>query len=162
VPAGASGTVSLDFTPDGPFRWGLLAGALLAPLLVLGALLPERRGRRRGTGTGGPLVRRGVTVVGAAALVLVGGWWGALAGALALGAVALGRRRLGAAAAPALAVAAYLGAGAVLVAGGTPGGLGGVADQVPAQLLVLVALAATLVSLGRPTTAAAPSRPKAP
>ncbi|MCA2212028.1 alpha-(1-_3)-arabinofuranosyltransferase domain-containing protein [Jidongwangia harbinensis] len=43
VPAGAGGTVTLRFTPDGPYRGGLAAGAACVLLTGLAALVPARR-----------------------------------------------------------------------------------------------------------------------
>jgi arabinofuranan 3-O-arabinosyltransferase len=99
VPAGASGDVEMTFAPDRTYRAGLVAGAAAVGVLLLLALVPARR--RRGpaaslrttpsrvralaTGTGG---RR---VVVAAAVVLVGGAWGALA--VVVGALVLLRSR---------------------------------------------------------------------
>lgn len=44
LPAGAGGTVTLDFTPDGRYRQDLLIGGLAALLVVLSLLVPARRG----------------------------------------------------------------------------------------------------------------------
>jgi arabinofuranan 3-O-arabinosyltransferase len=43
VPAGSGGTVTLEFTPDGQYRQGLLTGGLTAMALVLSLLIPVRR-----------------------------------------------------------------------------------------------------------------------
>jgi arabinofuranan 3-O-arabinosyltransferase len=45
VPAGRGGTVSMEFTPDGQYRQGLLIGGLAALVLVLSLLIPARRAR---------------------------------------------------------------------------------------------------------------------
>ncbi|WP_353953651.1 alpha-(1-_3)-arabinofuranosyltransferase family protein [Knoellia sp. S7-12] len=47
VPEGASGRLTIDFSPDSPYRWGLLLGGLLAGALLLVAVLPDRRRRAR-------------------------------------------------------------------------------------------------------------------
>ena len=43
VPAGATGTITLGFASNGPYRVGLVGGLALLPLLVLLALVPPRR-----------------------------------------------------------------------------------------------------------------------
>jgi arabinofuranan 3-O-arabinosyltransferase len=43
VPAGGGGTVTMEFTPDGQYRQGLLIGALAALAVVLSLLVPARR-----------------------------------------------------------------------------------------------------------------------
>ena len=47
VPAGAGGTVTLEFGPDGPYRAGLGAGGVVAVVLLLGAAVALATGRRR-------------------------------------------------------------------------------------------------------------------
>ncbi|WP_156969664.1 alpha-(1-_3)-arabinofuranosyltransferase domain-containing protein [Knoellia subterranea] len=43
VPAEASGTLVITFAPDTRYRWGLFVGLLLAGVVFVGALWPERR-----------------------------------------------------------------------------------------------------------------------
>jgi arabinofuranan 3-O-arabinosyltransferase len=43
VPAGAQGTITLDFESNRAYRIGLIAGLALLPLLLLLALVPARR-----------------------------------------------------------------------------------------------------------------------
>lgn len=78
LPAGAGGTVTLRFTPDGPYRAGLATGVAFVLLVGLAALLPARRRREPVTR---PLARAFRAVPG-------GEWW-MLVPLLAL-AVALG------------------------------------------------------------------------
>ena len=94
VPAGASGEVVLEFTPDAPYRMGLLAGCLLLLGVALAAFLPMRR---RGAHESQQRLevpartRDGRTlllVVGGLALIVMGGVLGgafALAGISAVG-----------------------------------------------------------------------------
>jgi arabinofuranan 3-O-arabinosyltransferase len=65
VPAGAGGTVTLRFTPDGPYRTGLTAGAGLVLVVGLAALVPARRRRPP---VARPLARVLRAIPGA-------GWW---------------------------------------------------------------------------------------
>jgi len=81
LPAGAGGTVTLRFTPDGPYRAGLAAGAAFVLLVALAALVPARRRRQPVTR---PLARAFRAVPG-------GEWWmlvPLLAVAVALGGAA--------------------------------------------------------------------------
>ncbi len=90
IPAGTSGDVTLEFTPQPAFQWGIVVGLVLAGLLNLGALVAlvlafgRWPGRRRGTrvaaatlasprGSAGGAVgpNRLVLVVGAGLLALV-------------------------------------------------------------------------------------------
>ncbi|MFW5471560.1 alpha-(1-_3)-arabinofuranosyltransferase domain-containing protein [Knoellia sp. CPCC 206435] len=89
VPAGAAGELVIRFAPDGPYRTGLLAGALAALLLLGSALAPDRSGARvsrRASALGRPAI---VALGLAGAGLLVAGPTGA---AIALLAVVLVRR----------------------------------------------------------------------
>ncbi|MDG4761466.1 alpha-(1-_3)-arabinofuranosyltransferase [Micromonospora sp. WMMD710] len=97
LPAGASGEVLLSFTPDTTYRAGLLLGGILLLVVVLLAVLPQRkptgstpvpRGRRRLTRSL-PLL-----AVGAAALVLSSGLIGGLLVAAGFMLAVPGPRRL--------------------------------------------------------------------
>jgi arabinofuranan 3-O-arabinosyltransferase len=153
LPAGAPGTVRLDFTPDTPVRWGMGLGGLLALALVALALLPERR-RRRVVEPAGRVGAVAVAVTGVACIGLVAGWWGlAVAAAVAvLGAVA--RRLLSDAAFSRACVAGAVlsasAAGAVLLSGHYGSVVGYRADRPAAQLLVVAAVSVLVLSLWRP------------
>ncbi len=53
VPEGASGAVEVRFAPDGPYRWALGVGLVLALLVPLTLLVPDRS-RRPSTPSGDP------------------------------------------------------------------------------------------------------------
>jgi arabinofuranan 3-O-arabinosyltransferase len=95
VPGGAGGRVTVTFGPDGPYRWGLLAGLVLVLLVVGSALTPSRRGPTLARVAAVPSSKARVRVRawrrvpvgvrewrGAPAGLLVGfllaGWWGLL------------------------------------------------------------------------------------
>ncbi|MFT3660876.1 MAG: DUF3367 domain-containing protein [Gordonia sp. (in: high G+C Gram-positive bacteria)] len=93
IPAGAGGTVVLDYPLDAPYRWTLAAGLVLVAVLFLAACLP-RRDRDEETGTPdppGPAVsaatvfaaRCAAAAAGAAAAWLLCGGWGPVLGAAA-------------------------------------------------------------------------------
>jgi arabinofuranan 3-O-arabinosyltransferase len=116
VPAGASGTVRLDFTPDHLYRAALLVGALLVLGLCLSLLWRRRRTnpvRVIDAGDGGCTL----PVAGLVAAALLAGWAG-LAVAAAIGGLAeVARRRgLGEFVLPVLAGGSYLIAGFWLAA----------------------------------------------
>ncbi|MDX6214654.1 MAG: arabinofuranan 3-O-arabinosyltransferase, partial [Frankiales bacterium] len=71
VPAGAAGTVSLQFAPDRTFRAGLLAGGAAMVLLLLLLVLP---GASVAPPVGSRRAGRVVLVSLAVGLALVGGW----------------------------------------------------------------------------------------
>jgi arabinofuranan 3-O-arabinosyltransferase len=86
VPAGTSGTVTLSFDSNRPYRAGLIGGLALLPLLALLALLPARRASAESAPSrpwrpGPVLTSLGVLTVGAA----VSGVPGVLVVAAALG-----------------------------------------------------------------------------
>ncbi|OLF17783.1 coagulation factor 5/8 type [Actinophytocola xanthii] len=70
VPAGAGGTVALEFVPDGDYRRGLMIGGLTAVLLAGSVLVPARRRRQVDVRPGG---RRWVPVALVALLAVLGG-----------------------------------------------------------------------------------------
>ncbi len=92
VPAGLGGRLVLTYSPDRPYRAGLLLGLLLALLVIALAVVPGRSSRaglrERAMGTDV------VLVVGGLALVVLAGWFGAAAGLLALAVVRRDRRLL--------------------------------------------------------------------
>ena len=115
VPAGEGGTVTLTFVPDRLYRLALLAGAGIAALLVLGALVSRRRDRAAdlvvlwtGRSPEARALPWPVRVLGLGVAALLGG--PALAGGVLLAEVA--RRR---------AAAGLLGAALVAVAGVSAG-----------------------------------------
>ncbi|HET7899910.1 MAG TPA: alpha-(1-_3)-arabinofuranosyltransferase family protein [Candidatus Nanopelagicales bacterium] len=83
IPAGVSGTVSLDFGPDATYRRGLLLGLLAALVLATLALVPARS-RSATPAAAGAFVGRGASSVAAP---LVGAVLGGLPG-LGIGVVA--------------------------------------------------------------------------
>jgi len=148
LPAGAAGTVELVYTPDRGFRLGLLGG-LAAALVLLG--LAAVRPRRETFLLLAPAPRggRAVALVGAVAVVLLGG----IAGALAVAAgVAARRRGWGGA-----VVASAVGLAGLLVAlRPWPDPSAGADSAVP-QLLVLLALGAAAAALLGPGPAREPA-----
>ena len=83
VPAGASGTVALEFRYDTPYRWALLVGFVLLALLFALALWPIRTRRDPDTApeptieSSTPLAACACAGVGwLAASWLLAGWWG--------------------------------------------------------------------------------------
>ena len=72
VPAGTAGTVTLDMAPDSAFRSFLLVGGILLVLLLVLALLPEKRTRE---GDDGPrtLPSRLLLLVAAVVLFVIAG-----------------------------------------------------------------------------------------
>ncbi|HEY6745015.1 MAG TPA: alpha-(1-_3)-arabinofuranosyltransferase family protein [Mycobacteriales bacterium] len=139
VPAGVGGDVRLSYRPDGPYRLGLLAGALLALVvlvLAIGRTTPEPELAERRGGRVGWLVLAAAAVLAAPVLLAV-----AVAGAAVT-------RLLGrpATAAGTALVAAGLGT-AVLVAAVRPATDGPFGQTGLAQLCCAVALAGLLVPL---------------
>ncbi|MEU8423434.1 alpha-(1-_3)-arabinofuranosyltransferase [Micromonospora sp. NPDC048835] len=100
LPAGASGEVLLRFTPDTPYRAGLLLGGILLAVVVLLAVLPARTPTGRTSATPVRGGRRRVTrslpllAVGAGALVLSSGLIGGLLVAAGFMLAVPGPRRL--------------------------------------------------------------------
>lgn len=93
LPEGAAGPVEVRFAPDGPYRWALGLGLLLALLVPIGLLVPDRS-RRPVSAAGDPdAVPRPVVValVATGGALLVAGPWAALAAGVALGALHLRR-----------------------------------------------------------------------
>nr|WP_102141388.1 alpha-(1->3)-arabinofuranosyltransferase [Mycobacterium sp. QGD 101] len=85
LPAGTSGTVTLSFPSNTPYRIGLFGGLGLLPILALLALVPARRVRveeparpwRPGTVVAsGAAVAAGALIAGVAGLIVVGGCLG--------------------------------------------------------------------------------------
>ena len=161
VPAGAAGTVHLDYTPDTPVRWGMAFGGLLAIALLVLALVPERRRR----GSVEPAGRVAVAVTGVVCIGLVGGWWGL---AVAAGVGVLGfaaRRRLSDAVFARVLVAAVVltaSAAGVVLLSGHYGSQAYRADQPPAQLLVIAVLGVLVLSLRQPAPGPAVAQEQRP
>ncbi len=152
VPAGAAGEVHLSFAPDSPVRWGMAVGGLLAALVGVFALVPERRRFRlvRPAGRSGAIA---VVLSSVVCLSLAAGWWGVAVFVVVAGLtrVAVLRGGLSRRSWPAQAgaVLALTGAGAVLVAGNY-GSATYLADRPPAQLLCVAALSFVTISLWQP------------
>ena len=137
VPEGSAGELVIRFAPDGPYRAGLAAGAVLALLVLLAALLPDRgAGPSSSHRPGG--ARTAVTaVVLVAAGVLVAGPAGGAVAVVAVGLVRLVRAPRWAWAAAVLG----LGVGAAVVqAVVAPGALGSSVVEGGVRVLVLAAL----------------------
>ncbi|MFB7375182.1 alpha-(1-_3)-arabinofuranosyltransferase [Streptomyces sp. NPDC056222] len=153
IPAGASGTVTMEFEPSGPYRTALIGGAIALVALVALAFV----GRRRHAGGADERLPEPAApgmLLGTLALTAVV--------AVAAGPVALVVPVLAVAARirPALlvptAAAAMAGAGLVAAVGaGEPVAAGEGAFSGLAQVLALVALAAALVTAVRPESVAA-------
>lgn len=144
VPAGTAATVELRFTPAVPYRIALVLGAVLAVLLSVLALWPDR-GRRIPPGRleARPLAPR----LAAALVTFAAVWVGGLPGLLALPVVRSLRRSHPVWAAR-LPVVAF--GGAVLVAALQPGRLPGDgtgAFGLPAQVLAVVGMVAAFAVL---------------
>ncbi|MCE1178618.1 MAG: DUF3367 domain-containing protein [Micrococcales bacterium] len=144
VPAGASDSISLVFTPDRTGKLGYLAGGLAILVLCTGALWPARRGRHA-TAADRDL-RFAPVLTALAGLALVGGWTGlsALAAAVALGGLIRFSRMQWSVTPlvmPGLTLAAFTAAGAVLAARPYHGAAGYAAGEPLVQGLCLVAVA---------------------
>jgi arabinofuranan 3-O-arabinosyltransferase len=162
VPAGARGTVHLEFTPDRTYRAALLVGGLLV-LGLLAAVAWRSTGRAKHWRAVPAPTRSGALLLPLAGVVAAGllaGWAGLAFAALVAGA-ALGLRRRQPAwagiAAPLLAAGAYVAAGLWLVLhhAGTPSYAGRSAGL---QVLCALALSAVCCSeWAAPSRAAASS-----
>jgi arabinofuranan 3-O-arabinosyltransferase len=179
VPAGAGGTVVMDYTPASGYHWALIAAFVAAAVLIVLALWPTRR-RRPAAGlnggehateptaplsAGAPAPGREpatwaywITVVAATVvLALVGGWLAFVVPAVLLVGWAIPRW------VPWLAFLGMCVAGGFAIAElshGPQSGFG--AFGWPAQAAALVALAAAVVSAPRTGSTAAPEPPPAP
>lgn len=155
VPAGAGGTVRLDFAPGRTYHEALVIGAILVLLLLALALLPSRVLLPVPKPARDPW--RLAVVVGAAVLVLIGG----LTGAVVFAVLLLGQRFLKL---PALAATAYVLAGVLTAAAPWAGSRAPGAFSRPVQLLALVTVAAVAatVSARRSPTDASGGAPGAP
>jgi arabinofuranan 3-O-arabinosyltransferase len=150
VPAGATGLVSLTYTPDRTFTAGLLLG-LLAALLLIVLAWPVRRWRvpagRELPGLRAGVLRAGLPAAGAVVLLgALAGWVGlalgvVLAAPAVCRAVAPVRQWLPLAAAGGVAVAGLLNAIGPSVSSHP------LTDTVPSQALVLLSIAAVLLAL---------------
>ena len=143
LPAGSGQMVHAEFQPDLTYRWGMIGGALLALVVILGGFW---RGRSRPVPPLGSWVpgRRPWSVLVVASLAIISGPIGLVAGGLGVLATRVLSRRetywftLGA-----MTSAAAL----VVAAGAWPEARQGV-DSAVVQLLVLAALAACLAEAG--------------
>jgi arabinofuranan 3-O-arabinosyltransferase len=165
VPAGAAGTVHLDFTPDRTYRAALLIGGLLVLALLAALTWGSRRHAKHRRAVPAPARSGGLLlpVAGVVAAGLLAGWAGlAVAALVAAAALALRRRRpaWASAAAPIVAAAGYLAAGLWLVLhhAGTASYAGRSAGP---QVLCALALSAVCWSdLAAPSRVAASSAPR--
>ncbi|WP_455359200.1 alpha-(1-_3)-arabinofuranosyltransferase domain-containing protein [Streptomyces sp. SYSU K21746] len=153
IPAGASGTVNLEFEPSGPYRAALIGGAIALVALVALAFLGRRRSA---SGTDEPLPEPAAPgmLLGTLALTAV---VAVVAGPLALvvPVLAVAARFRPAVLVPTAAVA-MAGAGILAAVGaGEPVDAGQGAFSGFAQVLALVALSAALVTAASPASAAA-------
>ncbi len=122
LPDGAGGTVDVTFSPDAPYRLALGVGLVLALLLLLAAVLPDRS-RRADQPAGEPGTAPRFLLVAAGTLLfalVVAGPWAALTAGLVLAGLRL--RRTDADRPVALAVVVLIGAAGVLVASTSPAG----------------------------------------
>jgi arabinofuranan 3-O-arabinosyltransferase len=81
VPAGVGGEIELRYTPDTTYRVGLLIGAMLLLILTVLALVPARHGAHARGPAWAPARRTdrlAALAIGAAGLILVGGYGGIL------------------------------------------------------------------------------------
>ncbi|MFJ8663656.1 alpha-(1-_3)-arabinofuranosyltransferase family protein [Streptomyces sp. NPDC093795] len=154
IPAGASGTVTMEFEPSGSYRAALIGGAFALVVLAALAFL----GRRRDDGgtadeklpePAAPGMLLGTLALTAVVAVAAGPW------ALIVPVLAVAARFRPGVLVP-TAAAAMAGAGLVAALGaGEPVADGEGAFSGLAQVLTLVALSAALVTAVRPTAAAA-------
>ncbi|EAP99242.1 hypothetical protein JNB_03700 [Janibacter sp. HTCC2649] len=148
VPAGLSGALTIEFGPDGSYRWGLLFGALLAAMLVVAAVWPDRRRRTLSLAAtpslaGRPRIAALGVILGAG---LLAGPVGLLVGLVAVAAARwLPRSEV-------TAPAAVFGFGLVAAAIQTwlaPGAVGTSAVEGTVRLLVLAAFALAAATAGQ-------------
>ena len=159
VPAGATGTITLGFASNGPYRVGLVGGLALLPLLVLLALVPPRRPEAAEPAAApwspGALAGVGLMAVGAA----IAGVGGAVVFGAALLGTRLLRRRQGVLDRLTLAVApaGLILAGALIARYPWRSVDGYIGYSAWVQLPALIAVAALAVSALENDTAAKPS-----
>ncbi|MEV4537928.1 alpha-(1-_3)-arabinofuranosyltransferase family protein [Asanoa sp. NPDC049518] len=155
VPAGAGGTVTLEFTPDRPYRAGLAAGAAAVVLVLALALIPVRRRAGAAVVEAGPPSWWIVVPLGLVAVVL-GGF-----PALALLIAAMIGRQLWPRLLPVVAAAAAVIGTAIAVLGRVQGHGQDWAYTGPTQAAMLAAVcavAATLAPSAKEPRAEAPYR----
>ena len=159
VPAGATGTITLGFASNGPYRVGLVGGLALLPLLLLLALVPPRRPEAAEPAAApwspGALAGVGLMAVGAA----IAGVGGAVVFGAALLGTRLLRRRQGVLDRLTLAVApaGLILAGALIARYPWRSVDGYIGYSAWVQLPALIAVAALAVSALENDTAAKPS-----
>ncbi|MFB7609326.1 alpha-(1-_3)-arabinofuranosyltransferase domain-containing protein [Streptomyces gardneri] len=157
VPAGASGTVTMEFEPSGTYRAALIGGAFALVALIALAFVGRRRAGDDGTGEELPEPAAPGMLLGTLALTAV---VAVAAGPLALivPVLAVAARFRPAVLVP-TAAAAMAGAGLVAAVGaGEPVAAGAGAFSGLAQVLALVAVSAALVTAVRPGSDAAASQ----
>ena len=159
VPAGATGTITLGFASNGPYRVGLVGGLALLPLLLLLALVPPRR-PEAAEPTAAPWSPGALAGVG---LMAAGAAIAGVGGAVVFGAALLGtrllRRRQGVLDRLTLAVApaGLILAGALIARYPWRSVDGYIGYSAWVQLPALIAVAALAVSALENDTAAKPS-----
>ena len=159
VPAGATGTITLGFASNGPYRVGLVGGLALLPLLLLLALVPPRRpeAAEPAAAPWSPGALAGVGLMAAGAAIA------GVGGAVVFGAALLGtrllRRRQGVLDRLTLAVApaGLILAGALIARYPWRSVDGYIGYSAWVQLPALIAVAALAVSALENDTAAKPS-----
>jgi arabinofuranan 3-O-arabinosyltransferase len=156
VPPGGARSIDAEFAPDGAYRLGLGLGALLVLGMVAAAVVPSGQRVRAALASRPvrPLVWNALMLAG---LIMLAGAVGGVAAASSLAAVAVLRSRR--AEVVVAAVAVVTGSVLVIAAGPWPGSRAAVDDLV-VQLLVLVAVALTLVSSDPLTGARSLRRPQ--
>jgi arabinofuranan 3-O-arabinosyltransferase len=111
LPVGASGALEVRFAPDGPYRWALGLGLLLALLVPVALVVPDRTRRpleeAGSDAVPSPVVVAALAIAGA---VVVAGLWAGLAAAAAVTALRL-RREEGEGLVAAVVVALVTGSG---------------------------------------------------
>ncbi len=156
VPAGTAGTVTMTFASNASYRWGLIGGLALLPMLLVAAFVP---GRRRQTTP--PTVRpwcpptavRGAAVVVAA--TVISGLAGAMVAGAALALAHLFRQneRITRVATLGTAAGGLVLAGAILSQNPWRSVDGYVGHSAGVQLLALLSVVAVAVSVAVPPAA---------
>ncbi|KRE41314.1 alpha-(1-_3)-arabinofuranosyltransferase domain-containing protein [Knoellia sp. Soil729] len=153
VPTGAAGRLTIEFAPDRAYRWGLGAGSVMAALVVLLAVWPDRATRRRvarGAKRYGAVPVLTATATATATVVwcaLIAGPAGVAVGVAMVIVSHLGRhRRLWLVS----SVLSLTLAAAVIQSWVAPGRVGSSAVEASVRLLVLAALAIALATQEAP------------
>ena len=149
VPAGTAGTVTMTFASNASYRWGLIGGLALLPMLLVAAFVP---GRRRQTTPPAvrpwcpPIAVRGAAVIVAA--TVISGLAGAMVAgaALALGQLFRRNERITRVATLGTAAGGLVLAGAILSQNPWRSVDGYVGHSAGVQLLALLSVVAVAVS----------------